>query len=74
MVAEDTSQIIESILNEEDLARIKEEFKISVSIKLELPGPFERIIKGSVTRMALYEEAFWARSWLPLPTIIIVLQ
>lgn len=40
MAVEDTPKEIESVLDEEDLARIQEEFTILVSIKLKLLGPF----------------------------------
>lgn len=43
MVVEDTLEVVKSILGEGHLTRIQEEFAILVSIKLEVPGPFERM-------------------------------
>lgn len=46
MAARDTFQVIESILDEEYLVRIQEEFNISISIRLELPSPSKRVNTG----------------------------
>lgn len=73
MAVEDTPEAIESILDGEDLARIREEFNILVSIKLELPGPSKRVTIRSVTRVASYEEAFRVGLRLPLLTIVVEL-
>lgn len=46
MMIEDNPEVIKSVLGEEDLVRIQEEFNIPVSIRLELLGPFEWILWG----------------------------
>lgn len=73
MAIEDTLHVIESILDEKDLARIQEEFNIPVSIRHMLPSPFKRVVTRLATRVALYEDAFKARLRLPLPTITVEL-
>lgn len=45
MAIEDTSERIESVLDEDDLTKIQD-FAILVSIKLEVLGPFERMTTG----------------------------
>lgn len=54
MVMEDTPKEIKSILGEEDPVRIV----IPMLVKLELPGPSERMTIGLVTRVALHEDVF----------------
>lgn len=49
MAINNTPEAIESVMDEEDLMRIHEKFNILVSIKLELPSPFERETTRSMT-------------------------
>lgn len=46
-------------------------YAIPVSAVLELPGPFERMTMGSVTRVALHEDALRAGPRLLLPAIVV---
>lgn len=70
MAVEDTPEMIKYVLSEENLERIWEEFKVLISIGLELPSPSERVTMGSVTRVVLYEEAIMAGLRLPLLAVI----
>lgn len=70
MAIEDAPQIIMSILNEGDLVRIQEEFKIPMSIRLKLPGPSKRVTTRLTIWVALYKEALRARLRLPLLAVI----
>lgn len=70
MTIDDTPQIIESMLSEEDLVKIREEYTILVLIGLELSGPSDRITTMLMTQVALYEEAFRVRLRLLLPGIV----
>lgn len=49
MAVEDTHEVIESILVEEDLTRIQEDITIPMLVRLKLPGPSERMTMGLVT-------------------------
>lgn len=60
MAFKDYPKAFESVLGEEDLAKIREKLNIPVSIRLELPSASERVTMGLTTRVALYEEAFRA--------------
>lgn len=73
MAVDDTPKAIKSILDEEYLVRIRKEFNILASIRLELPSSSKRVTMGSATRVALYEEAFRTRLRHPLPAIIVEL-
>lgn len=53
MAINNTPEAIESVMDEEDLMRIHEKFNILVSIKLELPSPFERETTRSMTWVKL---------------------
>lgn len=49
IVVEHTPQAIESIIDDEELARIREQFDILASIKLKLSAPSKRVTMRSVT-------------------------
>lgn len=48
MTIDDTPQMIEFVLSEEDLLWIRDEYDILESIKFELLGPFDRVTIGLV--------------------------
>lgn len=61
MAIEGTLEGIESVLAKENLAKIKEEYAISLLVRLEVLGPSDRMIMGSVTCVVQYEDALKAR-------------
>lgn len=56
MVIEGILEGIKSILGEDNLTKIREDFAISLSVRLEVLGPFERMIMRSVNWMAIHED------------------
>lgn len=60
-MAEDTPEVVESVLGEEDLASFQEEFAIPMSVGLEVLGLSKRMTIRSVTSVALHEDALKAR-------------
>lgn len=50
---------IDSILGEDNLTKIQEDFAIPMSIRLEMLGSSERMIVGSMTYMAIHKDHTW---------------
>lgn len=55
-MVEDTPERIESVLGEDNLTKIQEDYTILVSLRLEVLGPSERMIMGLATRLVLHED------------------
>lgn len=70
MVVKDTHERIESILEEDNLAKIQEDYGIPMSVRLERSGPAERMTIGSTTYMALHEDALIAGLRFPIPSSV----
>lgn len=60
IAVKDTPKGIKSILGEDNLAKIQEEYAIPMSVRLEVLGLFERMTIGSATSVALYEDVLKA--------------
>lgn len=53
MAVKDTLVRVESIMGDDNLKKVHKEYAIPVSIRLQMPGPCERMTMGSVTRTLL---------------------
>lgn len=73
VAVEDTYKVFKSILGEENLMRIQEEYAIPMSVRLELLGPSMKMTMGSTIRAALHEDLLKIGLRFLLPTIIVEL-